>query len=143
MRQLAVKGHEKNLPEDVARAYDARKGMGCINYSEIMRFMENRIEDTDIKAISFGKADNMPRVYADGVAIASGIQGAKYDKCMELLNVMSEADIALKLSVVDNKPQYILLPIISPYGDIARRYPIYGKLKALVTDSRNHVICSR
>ena len=56
---------------------------------------------------------------------------------------MSEADIALKLSVVDNKPQYILLPRIFPYDDIAQRYPIYGKLKALVTDSRNHVISSR
>ena len=77
MRQLAVKGHEKDLPEDVARTYDAGKGMGCINYSETMRFMENRIEDTDIKAISFGEADNMPRLYADGVAIASGIQGSQ------------------------------------------------------------------
>ena len=69
--------------------------------------------------------------------------GVADPKCIELLNVMSEADIALKLSVVDNKPQYIFLSRISPYDDIAQRYPIYGKLKELLTDSRNHVICSR
>ena len=58
--ELAIDEYQQAHSAQLATAYDAGIGSGYINYSESMRFLEERISQTDIKAISFSDRDNLP-----------------------------------------------------------------------------------
>ena len=49
--------------------------------------------------------ENTPRLYVDAVAITSGVGGLRYEKCLELINIMAEADVMKELSVQDGAAQ--------------------------------------
>lgn len=70
--RLAIDAHEHDDNDQVAAAYDAGTGWGYIGFSESMRWLENRLETTRIKAISFSDRANTPRLYVDAMAIAAG-----------------------------------------------------------------------
>ena len=138
--RLAVDAHRCDGDDQVALAYDSGIGWGYIGFSESMRFLDRRISQTGIKAISFSDKENLPRVYADAVAVTGGAEGLRYEKSVELMNVMTEADILAALTVQDGVPQYLMLARRSPYVSLAGQFPIYRQIEALASNAENHVI---
>ena len=138
--RLAIDAHAQDQPEQIARAYDAGKGMGYISFSETMRFLERRGPMTDIKSVSFGDGENRPCMYVDAVSVTSGVDGQRYEKCIELMNVIAEADILTSLSVQNGKPQYLLLARKSAYAALTEQFPLYGKLEEIAANERNCTI---
>ena len=138
--QLAIDAHESDDDTQVAMAYDSGTGKGYIGFSESMRFLSKRITRTGIKSISFSEHEDLPRVYADAVGVNSKAEGQGYEKCIELMNVMSEADILSSLTVQNEDPQYLLVARKSAYASLAERFPIYAQLKKLASNENNKVI---
>ena len=68
-------------------------------------------------------------VYADAAAVTSEVHGQRYEKCLELLNVMVEADVLTALSVQGGAPQYLMLARKPPYQDLAKRFPKYAQIE--------------
>jgi len=138
--RLAVDAHKHDEDDQVALAYDSGIGEGYIGFSESMVLLRERAERTRIKAISFSDRENTPRVYADAAAVSAGVEGERYEKCLELMNVMADADVLTALSVREGAPQYLLLARRTPYRALAGRFPIYAQLERLAGDEDNRVI---
>ena len=79
-------------------------------------------------------------MYTDAVAVTGGVNGLRYEKCIELMNVMAEADILTALSVQDGVPQYLLLARKSPYEPLAGQFQLYAQLEKLAFNEDNQVI---
>ena len=138
--RLAIEAHKNDDDAQVALAYDSGIGEGYIGFSESLRLLNGRAGQTGIKAISFSDRENLPRVYADAVAVTGGVSGQRYEKCIELMNVMAEADILASLSAGGGAPQYLLLARRSPYASLVGQFPIYAQLERLASNEENHVI---
>ncbi len=138
--QLAIDDHEQDDDMQVALAYDAGIGKGYIGFSESMRLLQDRISHTGIKTISFSEQEDLPRVYVDAVAVNSKVKGQRYKKCIELMNVIAEADVLSSLSVQNGIPQYLLLARKSPYGPLGESFPLYTQLEELAFNENNQVI---
>ncbi len=141
--RLAIDAHEHDEDSRVAQAYDSGTGRGYIGFSESMRLLENRMGTTWIKAVSFSDGENIPRVYMDAAAVTAGTEGLRYRKCLELMNVMAEANVLTALSVREGRPQYLLLARRSPYRYLADLFPIYAQLEKLAGDENNRVMLVR
>ena len=138
--KLAVDAHEEDDDTQVALTYNSGVGKGYIGFSESMRFLSDRISRTGIKTISFSENDDLPRVYADAVAVNSKVKGPRYEKCMELISVYMEADVLSSLSVQNDAPQYFLITRKQPYASLIEKFPIYEQLEKLASDENNKVI---
>lgn len=138
--RLAVDAHERDDDAQIALAYDSGTGMGYIGFSESIRLLKNRISRTGIKAVSFSDQDDLPRLYVDAAAVSSKAKGQRYEKCIELINVIAEADVLSSLSVQNEVPQYLLLARRSPYGPLAERFPLYAQLEKLAANEKNRTI---
>jgi len=138
--QLAIEGHKHDDDTQVAMAYDSGIGQGYIGFSESMRLLGNRGSETRIKSVSFSDRENVLRLYVDAAAVVKGVEGRRYEKSLELMNVMADADVLATLSVSDGVPQYLMLARSTPYQELADRFPLYAQIEALAEDERNHVI---
>ncbi len=141
--RLAIDAHKRDDDDQVALAYDAGVDRGYIGFSESMVLLKNRLDRTWIKPISFSEGENTPRVYADAVGVIAGTEGERYEKCLELMNVMAEAGVLTALSVREGAPQYLLLARKSPYRSLAGQFPVYARLEELAGDENNRVILFR
>lgn len=142
MDRRAVDAHKQDDETQVALTYDSGIGKGYIGYSESISLLKNRISRTAIKSISFSDQDDLPRVYVDAVAVNSKDKGQRYEKCIELMNVIAEADILSSLSVQNGFPQYLLLARRSPYEPLIEKFPLYAQLEKLASNEKNQVILS-
>ena len=138
--RLAIDEHEHDEDAQVATAYDSGTGWGYIGFSESMRLLKRRAETTRIKAISFSDRANTPRLYVDCAAITAGVEGLWYEKCLELINAMTDADMITALSVQDGEPQYLLPARKTPYLSLSGTFPLYTQLEKLAGDGNNCVI---
>lgn len=138
--RLAVDAHQRDDNTQVVLAYDSGVGKGYIGFSESMRFLNRRASQTGIKTISFSEQEDLPRVYVDAAAVTSGAKGLRYEKCIELMNVMAEADVLTALSVQYGAPQYLLLARKSPYELLANQFQLYAQLEKLAFNEDNQVI---
>ncbi len=138
--QLAIDAHERDSSSQVPLAYDSGVGKGYIGFSESMRLLSNRGSRTGIKSISFSEQDDLPRLYVDAVAVSSKVKGKRYKKCIELMNVIAEADVLTSLSVQNGAPAYLLLARKSSYGPLAPKFPIYEQLEDLASNENNRTI---
>lgn len=138
--RLAIEKHKKDDDLHVAMAYDSGTGQGYISFSESMRLLKNRADQTMIRQISFSDKENVKRLYCDAVAVSSDVKGQKNEKCLELMNVIAEAEILHALCIQNETPQYLMTARRSVYEDLARNDKLYGKLKELAEDERNHII---
>ena len=141
--RLADDAHKKDDDTQAALAYDSGIGQGYIGYSESMRLLNSRFDQTGIKAISFSDRENIPRLYVDAAAVTAGVKGKRYEKCLELMNVMAEADVMTALSVQDGEPQYLMLPRKSPYKTLIEQFTLYSELEKLANNEKNHVILTQ
>lgn len=140
MDQLAIDAHERDDDTQVALAYDSGIGKGYIGFSESIRLLGNRISRTGIKSISFSDQEDLPRVYVDAVAVNSKVKGNRYEKCMELMNVIAEADVLSSVSVQNGVPQYLLLARKSAYEPLVKRFPLYAQIEKLASNENNQAI---
>lgn len=138
--RLAVDAHKGDEDAQVAAAYDSGSGMGYIGFSESMRLLDGRFSDTGVRSISFSNKDDTLRLYVDAVAMNSKVDGQRYDKCIELMNIIADANVLSDVSVYDGKPQYLLLARKSPYEELSDRFPLYIQLEDLASDENNNVI---
>ena len=137
---LAIDAHEQDDDPQVAMAYDSGAGWGYIGFSESMRLLKSRGESTRIKSISFSERPDTRRLYVDAAAVTSGVKGERYEKCLELMNIMADADVLTALSVQNGAPQYLLLARRTPYQVLSGDYPLYTQLQELAGAGDNHVI---
>ena len=79
-------------------------------------------------------------MYVDAATVTADVEGLRYEKCLELMNIMAEADVLTALSVQDGAPQYLLLARRSPYSRLREAFPIYARLEALAGAEDNRVI---
>ena len=138
--RLAIDAHKHDSNNQVVMAYDSGTGWGYIGFSESMRLLNSRAEATRIKMISFSDHANTPRLYVDSAAIVAGVEGLRYEKCLELINIMAEADVVTALSVQDGAPQYLLLARKTPYLSLSGQFPLYTQMEELAEDENNCVI---
>lgn len=138
--RLAVNAHKRDDDTQVALAYDAGIGKGYIGFSESLRLLSKRISRTGIKSISFSDQDDVARLYVDAAAINSKVKGPRFEKCIELMNVIAEADVLSALSVQNGAAQYLLLARKTPYQTLRERFPLYAELEKLASNNHNHVI---
>ena len=138
--KLAVDAHESDDDTQVALAYDSGAGKGYIGFSESMRFLSKRMSGTSIKTISFSDREDLPRLYVDAVAVNSKVTGQRYDKCIELMNVIADSDVLSSISVQNGSPQYLLLARNTPYETLIKSFPLYEQLEKLVLNEKNKVI---
>ena len=138
--RLAVDAHKRDDDTQVALAYDSGIGKGYIGFSESIHLLSSRLSQTGIKSISFSDQDDLPRVYVDAVAVNSKVKGLRYEKCVELMNVIAEADVLSSLSVQNEAPPYLMLARKAPYKTLAERFPLYADLEGLASNDNNHVI---
>ena len=138
--RLAVDAHKRDDDTQVASAYDAGIGKGYIGFSESLRLLSRRIFQTGIKSISFSDQADVARLYVDAAAVNRSVKGARYEKCVELINVLAEADILSSVSVQNGAAQYLLLARKAPYETLREEFPLYAKLEKLASHNGNHVI---
>ncbi|MBR4501268.1 MAG: hypothetical protein IKP22_05195 [Clostridia bacterium] len=139
--RLAIDEHEHDEDGQVALAYDSGIGRGYIGFSESMHLLENRMDTTWIKAVSFSDGEDIPRVYMDAAAVTAGTEGLRYEKCLELMNVMAEADVLTALSVQEGSPRYLLLA--RRYRSLSELFPIYAQLEKLAGNENNRIMLVR
>ena len=138
--RLAVREHLEDDDTQVALAYDSGIGQGYIGYSESLRLLKNRGAQTQIRSISFSDRENVLRLYADAAAVTTRVQGERYEKCLELINLMADADVLTALSVREGSSDCLLLARKSPYEALSAEYGIYDRLEELAGNEGNHVI---
>ena len=138
--RLAIDAHKHDDDAQVAMAYDAGVGQGYIGVSERMRLLKDRASHTRIESISFSDRPDVRRLYVDAAAVTAEVKGERYEKCLELMNLMAGADMLTALSVQDGAPRYLLLARRSPYPHLSEAFPIYAQLEALACAEDNHVI---
>ncbi len=68
------------------------------------------------------------------------VEGRKYEKCLELMNLMADADVLTVLSVRNGDPQYFLLTRKSPYRVLSAAFQRYAQLEELAGFENSHVI---
>lgn len=138
--RLAIEEHKQDDDIQVAKVYDSGIGQGYIGFSESMRVLKHREKKTRIRSISFSNQEDIRRLYVDGTAIVAGVEGQRYEKCLELMNVMAESDVLTTLSVQEGAPQYLMLARKTPYQNLANRFPLYAQFEELASNEKNHVI---
>ena len=108
-----------------------------------MRLLESRAEATRIKSVSFSDRPDIHRLYVDAAAMTKGVRGDRYEKCLELMNIMADAEVLTALSVQNGAPQYLMLARMAPYHAQSEAFPLYVRLKDLAGAEDNHVILTR
>lgn len=121
----------------LAELYDSGVADGYIGYAETLRFLNRRLDKTEVKQISIGKNDNIPLFYCDMAGISADVPDDRIGLCTDLIEIMTDAEVMKRVSVKDGSPQYLMFPRISFYDDIEIEYPMYAKLKAIADNDNN------
>ena len=132
IREVLISKYKSENNYELARLYDEGKADGFIGYSENLSAIENRLDDTGIKLISFSNNDNIPLYFCDMAGISAKAPEGKTDICMDLVNLMADPSVLERLTVKDGKPQYLLPARRSSYDTIKEQYPLYGELQEMI-----------
>ena len=132
----------ERVPVKGDRFYYAQKfagGMGraYIGYSEAMGMMGERASEMDFRLFSMTDDVNIPVFYMDAAAVSAKISDEKKTLALELLNMITNKDTLVRVSMNDGNLRYLLLARHSAYDTLASDYPIYKEMKkvALVPDA--------
>ncbi|MBR6954436.1 MAG: hypothetical protein IKH77_05310 [Clostridia bacterium] len=105
-----------------------------------MRLLKRRAGTTGIKSVSFGSRPDVHRLYVDAVAVTGGVRGLRCEKRLELIRVMTDAEVLTALCVERGAPQYLMPARRSPYRVLAGAFPLYARPEALASPGDNHAI---
>lgn len=132
----------ERVPVKGDRFYYARKfaeGMGraYIGYSESMDIMGESASEMNFRLFSMTDDDNIPVFYMDAAAVSAKISDVKKALALDLLNMITNKDTLVRVSMNDGNPRYLLLARHSAYDTLTSDYPIYKEMKkvALVPDA--------
>ena len=121
-------------------------GRAFIGYSEDMYAMGNEAENVAFRRFSLSDEEDIPMVYADIASINAKIPIEKRELALELLNIITGKETLVEAfsPAEDNQfPQYLLGARAGIYDELAEDYPIYGELKAIVSDPSCRVVLFR
>ena len=122
------------------------QGRALIGFSEIMHAMGDAAEDMSIHDFSLSDSDNYPMLFADIASINARISEEKKSLAVELLNIITGRNAMIASFAptdADQNPQYLLGTRISIYDGLSENYPIYGRLKEIVTNPKGKVFIIR
>lgn len=120
-----------------SRKFAGGMGRAYIGYSEAMDMMGEKASEMDFRLFSMTEDDNIPMFYLDAAAVSAKISDEKKTLALELLNMITNKDTLVRVSINDGNPRYLLLARYSAYDTLASDYPIYKEMKkvALVPDA--------
>ena len=110
-------------------AFGAGCGRALLCFSEKTRQTGLPAEELVIRPISFSDGPDIPLAYLDSVAVSDWVKDEKrYEKCLELLNLMTGKEYVERLLTYQGKPQYFIPARDDVFRDYAKRYPLYAEL---------------
>ena len=124
---------------DIATLYDSGAADGYIGYAETLRFLDSRLDKTEVKQISIGKNDNIPLFYCDMAGISADVPEKQTDLCMDLIGIMTDTEVMKRVSVKEGSPQYLMFPKISFYDEMEKEYPMYTRLRKIAGNENNRM----
>lgn len=112
-----------------------------MGYSECMGSMPDIADRLTLSKISYTDDDDIPLYYSDLVSMGADVTDQhKKELCLELMNIISDDETILALTLQDGSPQYLLPARKSVYQEAAEDYPQYAKPYSIVSDGDNHVL---
>ena len=100
-------------------------GRAYIGYSEAMDMMGESASEMDFRLFSMTDDDNIPVFYMDAAAVSAKISDEKKTLALDLLNMITNKDTLVRVSMNEGNPRYLLLARYSAYDTLASDYPIY------------------
>ena len=99
--------------------------------------MRESASEMDFRLYSMTEDDNIPVFYLDAAAVSAKISDVKKAMALDLLNMITNKDTLVRVSMNEGNPTYLLLARHSAYDTLASDYPIYKEMKkvALVPDA--------
>ena len=137
LADAAIPEYMDTESNDLAGLYDSGVADGYVGYAETMRFLDKRIDSTDIKQISIAKNGNIPLFYCDMVGISTDVPDEQTGLCMDLIKILTDTEVMKRVSVKDGAPQYLMFPRSSFYDVMEKEYPMYAKLRTVVENESN------
>ena len=139
LAKAAVPKYTDTDSNAIAALYDSGVADGYIGYSETLRFLNRRLEKTEVKQIGIGTNDNLPLFYCDMAGISADAPDDRIGLCMDLIGIMTDKEVMKCVSVKDGSPQYLMFPRISFYNDMEKEYPMYAKLRTIAENDNNRL----
>ena len=124
---------------EIALLYDTGAADGYLGYAETMRFLNRRLDRTEVKQISIGQNVNIPLFYCDMAGISADVPDDKTGLCRDLIGIMTDTEVMKRISLEDGSPQYLMFPRILFYRDMEKEYPMYARLREVVSNENNRL----
>ena len=116
-------------------------GFAFYGVSENMRYMEDILEDVEIKTISFSEEENIPMLYVDVASVASHVTDQeKLALCKKVINMVAGEEFLKELLYESEVQQYMLPARYNTYFLMEEKYPMYRWLYEIATDERNKAL---
>ena len=110
-------------------AFGAGQGRAVLCYSEKIWETGLPAEDLVIRPIAFADGPNIPLAYLDSVAVSDWVKDEKrYEKCLELVDLMTSKEYVERLLTYQGKPQYFVPARDDVFKEYAEKYPLYAEL---------------
>ena len=117
-------------------------GRALIGYSENLSAMGDEAGNMTFHRISFSDGENVPMLYADFASVNANIDSSRKGLALELLNLITGEEmmtLALSSAQEGQSPQYLLSARRSVYDHLSEEWPIFEKLKEIVSDPQSRV----
>ena len=110
-------------------AFGAGCGRAMLCFSENIWQTGLPADDLVIRTIAFSDAPNIPLAYIDSVAVSDWVKDEKrYEKCLELVNLMTGKEYVERLLMYQGKPQYLMPARNDVFMEYSEKYPLYAEL---------------
>ncbi len=112
-------------------------GRALIGYSETLSVLGEDAEKVAFHRFSMSDEKDIPMLYADIASVNASVDPAKRPLAVELMNIITgEEALSMAFSPLETgqAPQYLLGARLSVYDRLAVPYPVYGRLKEIVSD---------
>ena len=139
LADAAVPEYAYSDSNSVSILYDSDVADGYVGYAETLRFLDKRLDKTEVKQISIGKNDNIPLFYCDMAGISADVPDDRTGLCMDLIEIMTDTEVMKRVSVKEDSPQYLMFSKTSFYDDMEKEYPMYTKLKKIADNGNNRL----
>ena len=116
-----------------ARRFAEGFGRAYIGYTEAMSVMGSAALEMEFRLFSMTDDENIPVFFMDAAAVNAKISDEKKALAIEFLNMITGKDFTVEISANGGEPRYILAVRYSVYDELMEDYPVYGRLKEIVT----------
>ena len=110
-----------------------------LGFTESLRLLKP--DDYVVRLANFSdyEEDQMPLFAADYASMGNHVAKEKLLDCLDLLEIMSDADFTYELCTANGELQYMLPACRSVYPRLAKLDPLYGRLYEMVSQEENGV----